>query len=77
MRITIVMSGAAVVKTLSGRYVVDATTCTGTVQWDDPDGLTWRFVIVGKGMEIDTMDARGDGSAGNPAGALVFVQKRI
>jgi hypothetical protein len=77
MRIKVVINGAAVVKTMTGKYTVDVATCAGTVQWADSDGPTWGFVIVSKGTEIDTIDTRGDGSAQNPAAALVFVQKKI
>jgi hypothetical protein len=75
MTISVIRSGGVPTTKLSGTYSVDATTCVGIVQWSD--GPTWRFVAVGHGAELDTVDARGKGTAESPIGALVFVQRKI
>ena len=76
-RIKAVLNGATTSKALNGKYSVDPKTCAGSVTWADSDGPTWGFVVVSGGRELETIDARGDGSQENPAGAVVFTQKKM
>jgi hypothetical protein len=77
LAIRVVINGSASTKKFKGTYSIDAQTCSGSVQWGDGDGPTWQFVVVSAGAELDTIDSRGDGTPGNPVGAVVFFQRRI